>query len=77
MQDLFEVYSGSTTDASFIKNYLKEHGIKTIIKNTAEESLLAGWEESNGILGTQIYVSAEDYEKAEKLVREYMESREE
>jgi hypothetical protein len=77
MQDLFEVYSGSTTDASFIKNYLEGRGVKTTIKNSAEESLLAGWEESNGIIGTQIFVAADDYERAEKLVREYMESREE
>jgi hypothetical protein len=77
MQDLFEVFSGSTIDASFINNYLEENGVGTIIKNSAEESMLAGWVDSNAIIGTQIFVAAENYEIAEKLIRVYMESRDE
>jgi len=77
MQNLFEVFSGSTVDASFINSHLETNGIETIIRNKAEESMLAGWVDSNGILGTQIFVTAENYEKAEKLVRQFMNSREE
>ena len=76
MQDLFEVFSGSTVDASFVKNHLEANDITTFVKNRSDESLLAGWVDPNGILGTQIFVSAENYEKAEKLVREYLDSRE-
>ena len=76
MQDLFEVFSGSTIDASFIKNHLEENGVGTIIRNKQDESILAGWADPNGLVGSQIFVTANDYEKAEKLVREYMESRE-
>jgi hypothetical protein len=77
MQDLFEVFSGSTVDASFINSFLETHGIDTIIRNKSEESILAGWADPNGIIGTQIFVSALNYEIAEKLVREFMNSREE
>jgi len=77
MQNLFEVFSGSTIDASFINTFLESNGIETNIRNKSEESLLAGWVDPNGVLGTQIFVSAENYEKAEKLVRQYMDSREE
>lgn len=75
MQDIYEVFSGSTVDASFIKQHIEAHGIGTIIKNKHDESILAGWADPNAVLGTQIYVSAENFEKAEKLVREYLESR--
>lgn len=77
MQDLFEVFSGSTTDASFINNHLETNGVETIIRNTKDDNILSGWSDPNRIVGTQIFVSAENYEKAEKLVRQYMESREE
>jgi len=77
MQDLFEVFSGSTIDASFVNHHLEANGIGTIIKNKNDESLLAGWVDPNGIVGSQIFVSADNYEKAEKLVREYLDSREE
>jgi hypothetical protein len=77
MQDLFEVFSGSTVDASFIKHHLEANDVETIIRNKTDESMLAGWVDPNGIVGTQIFVTAQNYEKAEKLVREYMDSREE
>jgi hypothetical protein len=77
MQDLFEVFSGSTVDASFVNHHLEVNGIGTILKNKSDESLLAGWVDPNGIVGTQIFVSADNYEKAEKLVREFLDLREE
>lgn len=75
MQDIYEIFSGSTVDASFVKQYLKENGIGTIIRNKHDESILAGWSDPNEVVGTQIFVSAENFEKAEKLVREYLNSR--
>jgi hypothetical protein len=75
MQDIYEVFSGSTVDASFVNQYIESHGITTIIKNKLDESIMAGWADPNATIGTQIYVLAENFEKAEKLVREYMESR--
>jgi hypothetical protein len=77
MNDLYEVFSGSTVDASFIRLHLEANGVESIVRNKTDESLLAGWVDPNGITGTQIFVIAENFEKAEKLVREYLDSREE
>jgi hypothetical protein len=75
MQDIYEVFSGSTVDASFVKQHLEASGIGVIVKNRHDESILAGWADPNAIVGTQVFVSAENFEKAELLVREYLESR--
>ncbi len=75
MQDIYEVFSGSTVDASFVKHYLEANGVGTIVKNKLDESVMAGWVDPNAMMGTQIYVSADHFEKAERLVREFMESR--
>lgn len=75
MQDIYEVFSGSTVDASFVKQHLEAHGVGVIVKNKHDESIMAGWADPNAIVGSQIYVSAENFEKAELLIREYLESR--
>lgn len=77
MNDIYEVFSGSTVDASFVKQHLEINGIGTIIKNKQDESIMAGWADPNAIVGSQIFVSAENFEIAEKLVRDYLESRDE
>lgn len=75
MQDIYEVFSGSTVDASFVKQHLEANGIGVIVKNKHDESIMAGWADPNAIVGSQIFVSADNFEKAEKLVREYQDSR--
>ena len=57
MQDIFEVFSGSTVDASFVKQHLEANGIGTIVKNKHDESIMAGWADPNAIIGTQVFVS--------------------
>ena len=76
MQDIYEVYSGTPIDTSFIKSYLEENGIGCIVNNLLQNSIGAGWVDPNSGQGATISVSAENYEKAEKLVREYLDSRE-
>ena len=76
MQDIYEVFSGSSIDASFIKSYLEDNGIGSIVNNLLENSISAGWVNPNSGQGASVSVSAENYEKAEKLVRAYLDSRE-
>jgi len=76
MQNIYEVFSGSPIDASFIKSYLEENGIGAIVNNLLENSISAGWVNPNSGQGAIVSVSSENYEKAEKLVREYLDSRE-
>lgn len=75
MQDIYEVFSGSTVDASFVNQFIESQGIKTIVKSKMDESIMAGWVDPNATIGTQIFVIAENFEKAESLVREFMSSR--
>ena len=76
MQKIYEVYSGSSIDANFIKSYLEDNGIGVILNNLLENSINAGWVNPNSGQGATVSVSSENYEKAEKLVRVYLESRE-
>ena len=76
MQDIYEVFSGSSVDASFIKSYLKDNGIGVIIRNLHQSSINAGWINPLSDKGVSVMVSSENFEKAERLVREYLESRE-
>ena len=76
MQNIYEVFSGSSIDANFIKSYLEDNGIGVIVNNLLENSISAGWVNPNSGQGATVSVSAENFEKAEKLVREYMDSRE-
>ncbi len=76
MQNIYEVFSGSSIDANFIKSYLEDSGIGVIVNNLLENSIGAGWVNPNSGQGVSVSVSAENFEKAEKLVRKYLESRE-
>ena len=75
MQDIYEVFSGSSIDANFIKSYLEENGIGVIIENRLGSSINAGWIDPESGKGVSVMVSAENFEKAENLVREYLDSR--
>ena len=76
MQNIYEVYSGSSIDANFIKSYLEDNGIGVILNNLLENSINAGWVNPNSGQGATVSVSSENFEKAEKLVRVYLDSRE-
>ena len=75
MQEIYEVFSGSSIDANFIKSYLEDNGIGVIVNNLLENSVGAGWVDPMAGQGATVSVSAENYEKAERLVREYQDSR--
>ena len=75
MQDIYEVFSGSSIDANFIKSYLEENGIGVIIENRLSSSINAGWIDPESNKGVSVMVSAENFEKAENLVREYLNGR--
>lgn len=76
MQDFYEIFSGSTVDVSFIKQYLERHGVLCIVKNKHDDSIIAGWDDIKTIIGSKILVSTKDFEKADDLVKEYFSLRE-
>ena len=76
MQTIYEVHSGTSIDPNFLKSYLEDNGIGVIVNNLLENSITAGWVNPNSGQGATVSVSSENFEKAEKLVRVYLESRE-
>ena len=69
-KEIKRIYSGSLVNAEFIGSVLDENGIRFLIRNFQEESLLAGWA-ANVIKGeASVYVFREDYDKAMLLLDE-------
>jgi hypothetical protein len=75
MQDIYEVFSGSSVDANFIKAYLEDNGIGVFIRNAHQSSIAAGWIDPVAGTDVAVMVTAENFERAESLVRQYLESR--
>ena len=74
MADIFEVFSGTSIDANFIKAFLEDNGIGVIVENKLQSSISAGWvDTSTG--NVSVMVAAKNFEKAEALVREYLAGR--
>ena len=76
MQNIYEVFFGSTVDAKFINTILSDNNIEGIIKSlesNANEN--ENWINQDSKAEVSVSVLADNFEKAEKLVREYKNSR--
>lgn len=68
--EIKKVYTGSYMNAEFIGSVLDQNGIRFLIRNYQQESLVAGWA-ANVIKGeAAVYVFSEDYDKAMLLLDE-------
>ncbi len=76
MEDVIEIYSGSTVDAGFIKKHLESFGIQSFVENKHDATITAGWADIKPVIGSCIFVKSTDFEKADKLIKEYLNSRE-
>lgn len=72
--EIKKVYSGSLVNAEFIGSVLEENGIKFLIRNYQEESLVAGWAAGTIQGDASVFVFTEDYDKAMLLLDEIHES---
>ena len=75
MQDIYEVFSGSSVDANFIKAYLEDNGIGVFIKNSHQSSIAAGWIDPVAGTDVSVMVAAENFERAASMVKQYLERR--
>lgn len=71
--DLTKVYTGSLVEGTYIKEMLHENGIGCIMRNTLNESLIAGWGSGSPENAIIILVESHLAEEAEKLINEYFE----
>jgi hypothetical protein len=66
INDLFQVFTGTTIDANFVNRHLKQNGILTFVKVEKEKNLFTEGQEITSIL-----VDADSYEIANRLINQY------
>ena len=70
-ENLKRVFTGSVIEAQFVKRYLKDNNINALLRNTLNESMIAGW--ASGAPGDAglIFVFEDDFDKAMVLIEKY------
>ncbi len=68
------VFTGSKVEANFIKSVLEDNGIGAMIRNTYEESTIAGWVSGSQEDACRLFVAEHDKQEAEKLIDKISES---
>jgi hypothetical protein len=75
-EDLKRVFTGSFVEAKFIASLLEESGIGSLVRNTLEESIIAGWASGSQEDAGLVYVAAYQVDKAKGIIEEYLKSKE-
>lgn len=75
MESIKLVFTGSAIEAGFIAEILEENGINSILRNTLEESIIAGWASGSPEDSGLVYVENKDEELATELINNYLASR--
>ena len=75
--ELKRVYVGSKVEGLFIKEMLKESGIGFMEKDAFQASIQAGWADGLPEDRVRIFVDSENFEKAKKLIEDYVAERNE
>ncbi|MCE1202109.1 MAG: DUF2007 domain-containing protein [Bacteroidia bacterium] len=70
-EDLVRVYTGSIVEATYLKEMLLENGIGCILRDTLNESLMAGWGSGSPENSVVLLVETSLSEEAEKLIGQY------
>jgi len=66
------VYTGSIVEAGYLIELLHENGIDAMLRNTLEESVIAGWASGAPEDSALIYVTENHYDLALKIITEYL-----
>ncbi|NOU46649.1 MAG: DUF2007 domain-containing protein [Bacteroidales bacterium] len=75
MEDVKLVFTGSAIEASFIAEILEENGIPFILRDTLDESIIAGWASGSPEDSGLIYVENNDFAKADEVIKVYLSTR--
>lgn len=73
--DLVQVYTGSIVEANFLVEVLQENKIGSILRDTLEESVIAGWGSGSPEDSAMIFVEQAFAEQAIKVINDYLETR--
>ena len=72
MEDVKLVFTGSAIEASFIAEILEEDGIPFILRDTLDESIIAGWASGSPEDSGLIYVENSDFDRADEVIKVYL-----
>jgi hypothetical protein len=74
--ELKQVFTGSFVEAQFIGSLLEDNGIGALVRNTLEESVIAGWASGSPEDAGLVFVAEYHEEQAKVLIAEYLSSKE-
>ena len=74
--ELKQVFTGSFVEAQFIGSLLEDNGIGAMVRNTLDESVIAGWASGSPEDAGLVYVAESHEEKAKTPIAEYLNSKE-
>jgi hypothetical protein len=76
-EDLKRVFTGSLVEANFIASLLEENGIGALVRDTLNESIIAGWASGSPEDAGLVFVSESHAEKAAALIKDYLKKKNE
>lgn len=68
-ENYISVFKGSAVEADQVHDYLEQNNIGSLVRNHMQENLSAGWMMSESDHAAEVFVSEEDVEQAEILVK--------
>lgn len=71
-ENLKLVFTGTVVEASFLKSLLEENGIGALLRDTLNESIVAGWVSGSPDDAGLLYVVENHEEEAKRLITEYL-----
>jgi hypothetical protein len=75
-EDLKFLYSGTEINADVLKRMLEKNEISVLIRNDMKSGLAAGFGGSLSGFAAKVYVAEKDFEKAQKILEEFLKSQE-
>jgi hypothetical protein len=76
-EDLRFLYSGTEINADVLKRMLEKNEIPALIRNDMNSGLAAGFGGSLSGFAAKVYVEEKNFEKAQKILKEFVEFQEE
>lgn len=74
-EDIALVYTGSQVEAMYVVEILNENGIGAMKHDRLTSSVDAGWADGAPEDAVQVFVEDQNFEKAQKILKEYFDSR--
>lgn len=74
-KDIGLVYTGTITEANFLKDQLELQGIPAIVRNDFSSSVMAGWVTPGAQHAVKLFVEKHDQGRSQKIIDDYFEAR--